>query len=336
MGAKASCGVCGDSGSTNLDGAQGEGGYDDQPAIVALATKIEAGNNDAAINKYISKDSERVGDHYVPRVGDLWAERFKQEGILAKCIGQWGDAVEVEFGATTEEIVQDLTTGKLHKYSIALSDPDGPDCPLIYVSPVFEDITGYASSFCLGRSCRFLQPTNAVINTALNAEDKTRMREFCTGKQQSGTTIINLLLNERKNGTRFWNLLKMMYAVVEGKSYIFAMQTEVDTYMPRILRRRTDDRDINDEITKACSELVEKLAVIRRRLKYMSSAPLGELHNFVHDQLRELKKVVAVKYATHHMGLRLPAGEDDGDLVKPSGGAAPRTLVWSASGPTWR
>ena len=40
---------------------------------------------------------------------------------------------------------------------IAISDPNLPDNPIIYINPAFEKLTGYAAADVLGRNCRFLQ-----------------------------------------------------------------------------------------------------------------------------------------------------------------------------------
>ena len=38
-----------------------------------------------------------------------------------------------------------------------LSDPNLPDCPIVYASPTFLRMTGYPCAEVLGRNCRFLQ-----------------------------------------------------------------------------------------------------------------------------------------------------------------------------------
>ena len=41
--------------------------------------------------------------------------------------------------------------------TVALSDPDQPDHPLVYVNEAFELMTGYTRGEIIGHNCRFLQ-----------------------------------------------------------------------------------------------------------------------------------------------------------------------------------
>jgi PAS domain S-box-containing protein len=83
--------------------------------------------------------------------------------------------------------------------SVVIADPSRPDMPIIYVSEEFEKQTGYPPHEALGRNCRFLQgPETApeavqAIRDALAAE----------------TEITIDILNYRKNGTKFWNRLRI-------------------------------------------------------------------------------------------------------------------------------
>ena len=80
-----------------------------------------------------------------------------------------------------------------------IADARLPDHPLIYVNAAFETITGYSRSDVLGRNCRFLQggatdrETVAEIRAALDAGDE------CT----------RVVLNFRKDGSPFWNELRI-------------------------------------------------------------------------------------------------------------------------------
>lgn len=86
---------------------------------------------------------------------------------------------------------------KAASQGIIITDPNRSDNPIIYVSPGFENLTGYSSDEVLGRNCRFLQgkdtnpETTAIIRKAL----------------QSANTCDVELLNYRKDGKAFWNHL---------------------------------------------------------------------------------------------------------------------------------
>ncbi len=74
-----------------------------------------------------------------------------------------------------------------------------PDCPLVYVNPAFEVITGYTIEESLGKNCRFLQggyhdqPGLTLIREAL----------------AQGREVKAIIRNYRKDGTAFWNELSI-------------------------------------------------------------------------------------------------------------------------------
>lgn len=84
------------------------------------------------------------------------------------------------------------------KNGIVISDANQPDNPLIYVNPRFEEMTGYSHEV-LGRNCRFLQGTDTEQPAI--AELRTAIRE--------GKECNVILRNYRKDGTLFWNELRI-------------------------------------------------------------------------------------------------------------------------------
>ncbi len=80
---------------------------------------------------------------------------------------------------------------------VLITDPSLPDNPIIDVNPAFERITGYAREEVLGRNCRFLQAPDT------DPAAVARIREAIA----AGRDVTETLLNERKDGTPFWNEL---------------------------------------------------------------------------------------------------------------------------------
>ncbi|MDQ3270322.1 MAG: PAS domain S-box protein [Pseudomonadota bacterium] len=78
---------------------------------------------------------------------------------------------------------------------VIITDARQPDCPIVYVNPAFQDITGYAPEEVIGRNCRFLQRDDRdqialeSIRQALREQREVRV----------------LLRNYRKDGTPFAN-----------------------------------------------------------------------------------------------------------------------------------
>jgi len=78
---------------------------------------------------------------------------------------------------------------------LIICDAQQPDLPIVYVSPSFESLTGYAAAEIIGKNCRVLQgdDTNQIGLADIR-------RAIATG-----TACKVLLRNYRKNGRAFWN-----------------------------------------------------------------------------------------------------------------------------------
>ena len=82
---------------------------------------------------------------------------------------------------------------------ILITDPTRPDNPIVYASPGFERLTGYAAAEALGRNCRFLQGPDTDREVAARVREAVRAGEPCVVE----------LLNYRKDGSPFWNELSI-------------------------------------------------------------------------------------------------------------------------------
>ncbi|CAD6928996.1 unnamed protein product [Tilletia caries] len=81
--------------------------------------------------------------------------------------------------------------------AFVLTNPRLRDHPIVLVSPAFCDLTGYPQEAILQRNCRFLQgPSTSPASVQ-------RIRDALN----SGGSSIELLLNYKRNGEPFWNLL---------------------------------------------------------------------------------------------------------------------------------
>lgn len=92
-----------------------------------------------------------------------------------------------------------LLTGEEQEKSVVISDPSRPDMPIIFVSDEFEAQTGYPPEEVIGRNCRFLQGPDTDPK-AIQA-----IRDAIAGE----TEITIDILNYRKDGTEFWNRLRI-------------------------------------------------------------------------------------------------------------------------------
>lgn len=78
-----------------------------------------------------------------------------------------------------------------------LTDPIKADNPILYASDGFVKVTGYQRNEIIPRNCRFLQ------NEHTDRAAVRRLKNAILRKEES----VELLLNQKKNGEPFWNLL---------------------------------------------------------------------------------------------------------------------------------
>jgi diguanylate cyclase (GGDEF)-like protein/PAS domain S-box-containing protein len=83
--------------------------------------------------------------------------------------------------------------------AIIMVDAQAPDRPIVHVNRAFEVMTGYTSEEVLGRNCRFLQGDDH------DQADLQRLRSAIEAGEESAV----LLRNYRKDGTLFWNNLRV-------------------------------------------------------------------------------------------------------------------------------
>ncbi len=90
-----------------------------------------------------------------------------------------------------------MHTGYCSRQAVTVTDPNLADNGIVYVSPAFLQMTGYAREQILGRSCRFLQGPRTCpskINELRKAIEH--------GEEWVGT-----LVNYKADNTPFWNRL---------------------------------------------------------------------------------------------------------------------------------
>lgn len=116
------------------------------------------------------------------------------------------------------------------RMAMALSDPNLPDCPLVYVNPAFTKLTGYDPASCLGLNCRFLQGPETDHDAV------QRIRQAIAERRPIDEEIYNY----RRDGSGFWNALYISPVFDdEGKLiYFFASQIDISA-RKEALRRQT-------------------------------------------------------------------------------------------------
>ncbi|CAL5035121.1 unnamed protein product [Urochloa decumbens] len=114
--------------------------------------------------------------------------------------------------------------------TFVVSDATRPDIPIIYASAGFYTMTGYSPKEVIGRNCRFLQGPDTDMAEVAKIRDAVREgRSFC-----------GRLLNYRKDGTPFWNLLTVTPIRDDSGKVIkfIGMQVEVSKYTEGLSDKR--------------------------------------------------------------------------------------------------
>jgi PAS domain S-box-containing protein len=110
---------------------------------------------------------------------------------------------------------------------ITIADVRKPGEPLVYVNRGFERVTGYSAAEATGQNCRFLQ------GAATDPDAVSRLRSAI----EAGDPVTVELINYRKDGTPFWNQVRL--APVEGDggtlSHYLGFQNDVTE------RKRTEE-----------------------------------------------------------------------------------------------
>uniref|UniRef100_A0A126X317 non-specific serine/threonine protein kinase n=1 Tax=Illicium floridanum TaxID=13098 RepID=A0A126X317_ILLFL len=106
--------------------------------------------------------------------------------------------------------------------TFVVADATKPEYPVLYASAGFFKMTGYLAKEVIGRNCRFLQ------GSGTDPVELVKIR----ASLEAGTSYCGRLLNYKKDGTPFWNLLTISPIKDEtGKVLKFiGMQVEVSKH----------------------------------------------------------------------------------------------------------
>nr|AML77999.1 putative LOV domain-containing protein [Viola canadensis] len=163
--------------------------------------------------------------------------------------------------------------------TFVVSDATKPDCPIMYASGGFFSMTGYSSKEVIGRNCRFLQGADTDSNEVAKVRDAVR----------SGNSYCGRLLNYKKDGTPFWNLLTVTPIKDDRGNTIkfIGMQVEVSKYTEGVVDKalrpnglpksliRYDDR----QKEKALDSITEVVQTVKHPKSHIRTASLGALDN---------------------------------------------------------
>ncbi|KAL2208174.1 putative PAS domain protein envoy [Sarocladium strictum] len=114
--------------------------------------------------------------------------------------------------------------------ALIMCDLQQPDCPIVYASESFCDMTGYAMNEVMGRNCRFLQsPPGKLRNPAdaAKAADKVAIHRMRQAVQMRSEVQLEVT-NYKKNGRRFTNALSIIPVMPQGSDYRYVVGFQVE------------------------------------------------------------------------------------------------------------
>lgn len=104
---------------------------------------------------------------------------------------------------------------------MVLSDPRLPDTPMVAVNQAFAGLTGYAVEEIVGRNCRFLQ------GSGTDPVSPRRIRACL----DAGQGCIEWIVNYRRDGSAFYNLLFISPVRDEDGTLLFFFGNQLDITM---------------------------------------------------------------------------------------------------------
>ncbi|KAL4751191.1 hypothetical protein BDW72DRAFT_193172 [Aspergillus terricola var. indicus] len=131
--------------------------------------------------------------------------------------------------------------------AFVLCDLTMEDNPIAYVSHAFERLTGYTEKEIVGRNCRFLQSPDAKVEKGeprkfVDPHTASRLRSAVDRRSEIQVSIINY----RKGGQPFLNLVTMIPVRWNAKDYFVGFQVDLVERPEAVTRRNPDGTYVID------------------------------------------------------------------------------------------
>ena len=144
-----------------------------------------------------------------------------------------------------------------------ISDASRPDAPIVYVSPSFERLVGYSAEEILGTNCRMVQGPGT---------DRETVKGIAIALQQ-GKVFQGEILNYRKDGTAFWNFLRI--APIRDATGKVTHHVGTQSDVTELHRSREREHELRDTVAHASR--VRTVAALGASLAHEVNQPLAAI-----------------------------------------------------------
>lgn len=204
---------------------------------------------------------------------------------------------------------------------IVISDASTPDAPIVYVSPSFERLVGYSADEILGTNCRMVQGPGTDTET---------VRQIAIALQQ-GKVFQGEILNYRKDGTPFWNFLRIAPIVDARGKVTHHVGTQSDVTELHLARER--EHQLQDTVAHAsrvrtvaalgaslAHEVNQPLAAIvtnaQAALRFLDASNVGEIREALEAIATDARRAGEIILRAHRLVRKQPAAAEAVDATR--------------------
>ncbi|MGK2877804.1 MAG: PAS domain-containing protein [Solirubrobacterales bacterium] len=171
---------------------------------------------------------------------------------------------------------------------VVITDARSGDNPVIYVTPAFEDLTGYTSEEMVGRNCRILQG---------EATDPVAVRKIHDAVEAGAACEVELV-NYRKDGSSFWNLLTIYPIFDDGRGLTNFVSVQTDVTERRILQNQRRQAQKMEAVGQLAGGVAHDFNNVLTAIRASADLAYSEVESeSVKNDLKQIDK--AAEHAAH-------------------------------------
>lgn len=204
---------------------------------------------------------------------------------------------------------------------IVISDATTPDAPIVYVSPSFERLVGYPAEEILGTNCRMVQGPGT---------DRETVKQIAIALQE-GRVFQGEILNYRKDGTAFWNFLRI--APIRDASGRVTHHVGTQSDVTELHQAREREQELVDAVAHAsrvrtvaalgaslAHEVNQPLAAIvanaEAALRYLESCNTGEIREALAAIRDDARRAGEIILRAHRLVRKQPVAPEPVDAAR--------------------